>query len=81
MSSWATMTLALVGLEEAHDVAQGDAFADAAAADDRHRLAGADVKVGIDQNRTVERLIDMPELDVMREGIILRHIPTSPREC
>ena len=39
---------AVVGLEEAHDVRQGNGFSHAAAADDGHRLAGVDVEIGID---------------------------------
>ena len=42
------MTRPLVGLEEAHDVGEGDGFADAAAADDGHGLARIDVEVDID---------------------------------
>ena len=48
MSSMGDDDAAAVGLEEAHDVRQGDGFADAAAADDGDRLAGIDVKIGID---------------------------------
>ena len=39
---------ALVGLQKAHDVAQADGLADAAAADDGQRFARVDVKVDID---------------------------------
>ena len=39
---------ALIGLEEAHDVTEADAFADAGAADDGDGFAGIDVKIGID---------------------------------
>ena len=72
---------ALVGLEKAHDVRERHRFPDAAAADDRHRLARIYVKIGIDQNGLVERLIHVPELDVMWIGIILRHRPPNPPGC
>ncbi len=71
------MTRPLIGLEKAHDVRKRHRFAHAAAADDGHGLARIYVKIGIDQNRPVERLIDVPELDVMRIGIILRHKPAQ----
>ncbi len=63
---------ALIRLEKAHDVRKSHRFSYAAAPDDRHRLTGIYVKIGIDQNRPVERLIHVPELDVMRIGIILQ---------
>jgi hypothetical protein len=62
-----------IGLDKAHDMAQGDGFSDAAAADDGYGFARIDIEIGIDQNRPVERLRDMPELDVMRKRIIPRH--------
>ena len=37
-----------VGLEEAHDVLQANAFADAAAADDGEGLAGIEIEAAID---------------------------------
>ena len=39
---------ALIGLEEAHDVAQADGFAHAAAADDGYCFACVHVKVSVD---------------------------------
>jgi hypothetical protein len=71
---------AAIGLQEAHDVGKGDRFADAAAADDGHGLAGVDVEIGIDQNRAVERLIDVAEFDVVRVGITV-HTEPIPRGC
>ena len=44
-------------------------------------FTGVHVKVGIDQNGVIERLIHMPELDVVRKRVSLRHRLPSPPEC
>jgi hypothetical protein len=75
------MILAAIGLDKAHNVAQCDRLADAAAADDGHGFARIYIEIGIDQNRPVERLIHVPELDVVRKGIILRHDRPIPQGC
>src|SRR5260370_8264140 len=72
--------LAAIRLEESHDVAQRDRLADPAAADDRHRIPGIHVKIGIDQNRPVECFIHMPELDVVGEFLTHAYTEPIPRE-
>src|SRR5262249_54840180 len=59
--------LALIGLEEAHDVGERNRFAHAAAADDGDGFAVPDVEIGIGQNRPVKCLVYVPELDVIRK--------------
>ena len=71
---------AVIGLEEPHDVREGHRLADTAAADDGHGFAGVYLEIGIDQNRAVERLIDMAEFDVVWVGITV-HTEPIPREC
>ena len=62
--------LAAIGLVKAHDVPKRHRFSDAAASDDRHSFAIFDVKTAIDQNGVIERLINVPELDVMAKLFI-----------
>ena len=73
--------LAAVGLEESHDVTQRDGLPYSGTADDRDSLAGIDVKIAIDQNGLVERLIDVPELDVMRKLFSHGGICRGRQEC
>src|SRR5438270_285929 len=53
--------------EETHDVAQRHGFSHAAAADNGYGFSRIHVKIGIDQDRVVEGLVDVAELDVVRE--------------
>ena len=67
---------ARIRLEEAHDVGEGYGLAHAAAPDNGDGFARVDAKIRIDQNRSIERLIDVAELDVMRvqvTGHVLAH--------
>ena len=71
---------ALVRLQESHDVAQSDGFADAAPADDSKRLSGIDVEAHVLQNRPIELLVDIPELNVV-DGLAFRHELPVAEEC
>src|SRR5262249_40462157 len=68
--------LAAVRLQKAHDVAERDGLANAAAPDDGYCFSGVHMKIAIDQDRPVERLVDMPELDVV--GKFLTHGSIGP---
>ena len=72
--------LALVRLQESHDVAQRNRFADAAAPDDGDGLAGINVKIHVDQNGPVKRLIHMAELNVVGKRIRHHAPPAKARQ-
>ena len=57
-----------VGLEEAHDVMQGDGLAHAAASENADRFRGHNIEVDVIENDIVaEGLRDVAEFDVGRE--------------
>src|ERR1700722_17125918 len=70
----------VVGLKKAHNVAECDRLADAAAADDRERVARIDVKADVDQDRMIEALTDVAELNVTRVFVGVNFL-CSQRSC
>ena len=69
MSSWATITRPLSGLRKPMMCESVTDFPTPLRPMMATVSPGIHVEIGIDQNRLVERLIDVPELDVMGEGI------------
>ena len=60
-----------IGFHETHDVLQTHGLTDAASSDNGYRFSRVNVKIAIGQNRPVERLIHIAELDIV--GVFLRH--------